>query len=84
MWSGLGDESTGPPGTCYYDTGRYINYYWHTFDQVLIRPELLDYFRYDKFNVLTKINGRSLLSKNGMPDDKLASDHLPLVFEINL
>lgn len=84
MWNGLGDESTGPPGTYYYDTGRYINYYWHTFDQVLIRPELLDYFRYDKLNVLTKINGRSLLSRNGMPDDKLASDHLPLVFEINL
>jgi exonuclease III len=84
MWNGLGDESKGSPGTYYYDTGRYMNYYWHTFDQVLIRPELLDYFRYDKLNVLTEINGQSLVSRNGMPDDKLGSDHLPLMFEIDI
>jgi exonuclease III len=84
MWSSLGDESKGPPGTYYYDTGRHLNYYWNTFDQVLIRPELLDYFRYDKLNVLTEINGCSLISKNGIPDNKLGSDHLPVVFEINI
>lgn len=84
MWNGLGDESKGPPGTYYYDTSRYMNYYWHTFDQVLIRPELLDYFRYDKLDVLTEINGRSLILENGMPDAKLASDHLPIVFEISM
>ncbi|MCK4529526.1 hypothetical protein KAW18_19350 [candidate division WOR-3 bacterium] len=61
-----------------------MNYYWHTFDQVLIRPELLDYFRYDKLDVLTEINGRSLILENGMPDAKLASDHLPIVFEISM
>ena len=84
MWNSLGDESKGPPGTYYYDTGRYKNYYWHTFDQVLIRPELLEYFKYDKLNVITEINGRSLVLENGMPDHRLASDHLPLVFEINI
>ncbi|MCZ7648471.1 MAG: endonuclease/exonuclease/phosphatase family protein [Planctomycetota bacterium] len=41
MWSRLGDDSKGPPGTFYYDGGDATNVYWYMLDQVLLRPEAL-------------------------------------------
>lgn len=43
MWSRLGDASVGPVGT-YYHSGGHVSYFWNTFDQVLLRPNLLQYF----------------------------------------
>jgi hypothetical protein len=38
MWSLLGDRADGPPGTYYYAAGGHVRYFWHMFDQVLVRP----------------------------------------------
>lgn len=80
MWHFFGDLSSGPPGTCYYDQSGPLNYFWNLFDQVLIRPDLIPEFRYDKLAVLTSAGDTSLLSEAGRPRP---SDHLPLLFQID-
>lgn len=77
MWSRMGDGSQGPPGTYYYNDSGYVSYFWHTFDQVLMRPALLEYFRDDQLQVVTTVEGESLLTPNGIPETS-GSDHLPV------
>lgn len=83
MWSLMGDLSRGPSGTYFDDRGGEVNLYWHTFDQVLVRPSLVPRLPADSVNVVTSIRGVSLL-RNGRPDPRVASDHLPLVFGLDL
>lgn len=52
MWSLLGDATPGPPGTYYYSPSGHASYYWHTFDQVLLRPDLLDVFENRDLHIL--------------------------------
>jgi endonuclease/exonuclease/phosphatase family metal-dependent hydrolase len=81
MWSRMGDESRGPPGTYYLDrSGRAINHFWSTFDQVLLRPDLLKFYNYDRLYVLDQINSVNLL-KDGVIKREL-SDHLPIVIDL--
>lgn len=84
MWSLFGDLTPGPPGTYYYDGSEHKTYFWNMFDQVLIRPELLDKFRPETLKILETSGEISFLSANGIPNDKLISDHLPLLFEVDL
>jgi hypothetical protein len=81
MWNLFGDLTPGPPGTYYYDKReRYLRYYWHMFDQVLIRPALLDRFRSEEVRILTSDGKVSLISSaNGRPS---FSDHLPILFKL--
>jgi len=82
MWSRLGDDSKGSAGTYFYNSSSTINYFWHTFDQVLIRPALLPGFDQSNLLVIDKI-GQVDLIKNGKIS-KLASDHLPLKVELKI
>lgn len=85
MWSHFGDHPRGPPGTYYKDlSGEPTNYFWHTFDQVLVRYDLLDCFSFDQLRILTQAGKKSLLSSDGIPDAARGSDHLPIIFEINI
>ncbi|WP_332862688.1 endonuclease/exonuclease/phosphatase family protein [Janthinobacterium svalbardensis] len=52
MWGRLGDLTVGPPGTHKYSKSVEVNYFWHTFDQVLLRPGLLDYFSPENMSVV--------------------------------
>lgn len=81
MWSLLGDNSPGPPGTYYYSNSAY---YWHTFDQVLIRPALVDCLGSQPVKILDSDGERSLLTRNGLTSKATMSDHLPLVFQLDL
>jgi exonuclease III len=81
MWSRLGDASEGYPGTYYYNNGM-INYFWNTFDQVLLRPSLLPYFSQNNLKVIDEINGISLISKGKISNN--FSDHLPLVVKLEI
>lgn len=83
MWNLFGDQR-GTPGTYYYHRAEYNTQFWHIFDQVLIRPELLDEFNLGSLELPTQASGQSLLGGDGTPDSNRFSDHLPLVFEINL
>lgn len=81
MWSRLGDDSTGCAGSYYYSSSNMIEYFWHTFDQVLLRPSLLPFFKPENLKVIHEINGQSLINKNGKISNQF-SDHLPLLLKL--
>jgi endonuclease/exonuclease/phosphatase family metal-dependent hydrolase len=81
MWGLLGDRTPGPPGTYYRAAGEAVNYFWNTYDQVLLRPGLCDRLR--DLKVLTSDGVEGLLTPNGLPDAAAGSDHLPLVFRLD-
>jgi endonuclease/exonuclease/phosphatase family metal-dependent hydrolase len=85
MWSLFGDIPTALPGTYFYNrSGRPLNYFWNMFDQVMLRPSLLDAFKDDYLRILESVGDVSLLSTHGTPDPTKASDHLPLLFALDL
>ena len=45
IWNHFGDHPPSPPGSYYRARSGQSTYYWNLFDQVLIRPDLLEYFR---------------------------------------
>lgn len=82
MWGRFGDTTEGPPGTYYRRGSEPTEYFWNTYDQVLIRPDLLDSFDEKSVKVLTEFGGTRFLSKSGIPDQSRVSDHLPLLFAL--
>nr|WP_174900406.1 endonuclease/exonuclease/phosphatase family protein [Rugamonas rubra] len=66
MWGMLGDLTQGPPGTHKYSKAVDVNHFWHTFDQLLIRPDLIKYFSPENIEVI---------EENG-------SDHFPLFLNL--
>jgi hypothetical protein len=53
-------------------------------DQVLMRPDLMASFQNENLTVLTVDGDRSLLTRKGFPDASFASDHLPVLFRLDL
>lgn len=84
MWNYFGDMAPGPPGTYFYDTGSQVNMYWNMFDQVLMRPELLNAFSHQNIRIITEVGPDSLLSKSGRPNTNYGSDHLPILLSLKL
>lgn len=82
MWGRMGDLSPGPPGTYYYGDSRQVCFFWNTFDQVLVRPALVDEFVDEGLGVLTSIGETRLLDHRGVPRTGGASDHLPITFRM--
>ncbi|HEY3278123.1 MAG TPA: endonuclease/exonuclease/phosphatase family protein [Syntrophorhabdaceae bacterium] len=81
MWNFFGDRTPGPPGTYYYNNAEHKVFFWNIFDQVLIRPELLDNFIADELRILESDGAHSLLSETGLPK---GSDHLPILFKLDI
>lgn len=81
MWRFFGDSGHHPPGTCYYDSSLY---FWNIYDQVLIRPSLLGCFQNEALRILDSDGSTSFLSKNGLPACSTVSDHLPVLFQLEL
>ena len=81
MWKVFANS---PKGTYYYNKSTPVNYYWHCFDQVLIRPDLLEYYSDENVQVLTKTEELNLLNQNGIPDKINISDHLPIMLTLNI
>lgn len=82
MWSTMGDHS-GTPGTFYYGSGKAINYFWNTFDQLLLRPDFARYFMHEDLAIAASAGGESLLNSKGTPDKRI-SDHLPIIATLKL
>jgi hypothetical protein len=82
MWSHFGDRA-GAAGTFYYDSSEPLCYFWNIFDQVLLRPDLLKGFQHEQLRIVTEVDGVSLIKEDGCPDKTIASDHLPLVLEVD-
>jgi endonuclease/exonuclease/phosphatase (EEP) superfamily protein YafD len=84
MWSLFGDATRGPAGTFYHPRAEHKVYFWNMFDQVLVRPALLERFRFDDLAIIDHTGEQSLLTDTGIPDRKLGSDHLPILFRLSL
>jgi hypothetical protein len=81
MWGRFGDERSGPSGT-YFRRGGSISPFWHMFDQVLLRPSLLQYYSPSELKILSEIGDHSLL-KGGRIDTSI-SDHLPIFLRLDV
>lgn len=84
MWGHFGDREKNLGGTYYYDKGDYINYYWNMFDQVLFRSDILRYFNDQEVEILTSDGENTFLNSNKIPDKNSLSDHLPILFSLNI
>lgn len=82
MWAHFGDRQGEAPGTYYYDKAEHVTYFWNMFDQVLVRPSLLDGLGVESVRILTSVRGISLLGPGGKPDRSVGSDHLPVLAEL--
>ncbi len=81
MWGHFNDGAAKPGGTFYYTPSGYESLYWHIIDQVLIRPELISQFEASSLRILDVYSGGSLTNYSGRPK---ISDHLPIIFGMNL
>lgn len=82
MWSRLGDDSVGPPGTYYARHDDHHDYRFHTFDQVLVRPCLIPALQ--AVDVPRAVGGITLVSANDLPRARTLPDHLPVLVELDL
>jgi hypothetical protein len=78
-WNLLGDAG-GPPGTYYWEDDPHGGN-WYCLDQVLLRAPLIPTFLLSSLQVVTAINGRTLIAPNGRPQPRW-SDHLPITFAL--
>ncbi|MBI1918740.1 MAG: endonuclease/exonuclease/phosphatase family protein [Planctomycetes bacterium] len=84
MWSHFGD-AVQPAGTYYYDKSNpEVDPLWNIYDQVLLRPGLLDRFRSKNLKILTTDGLHSLTRSDGTPNGDGFSDHLPIWFQLDL
>ena len=86
MWGHFGDRTAGPSGTYYFHSSTPTNYYWNMYDQVLLRPELMNALH--DLRILTSDGVEPLVTQNGRPKlsnkTSIGSDHLPLFFQLEL
>ena len=83
MWSHFGDRGPSPPGTYFYQKSSATDLFWNMFDQVLLRPEVLESFDDSSLEIVTNAAGINLLGPDGRPNRSEASDHLPILFALN-
>jgi endonuclease/exonuclease/phosphatase family metal-dependent hydrolase len=84
MWSCYKGWEKSPPGTHYFNGGDVHEVFWHMIDQVVLRPQALHMFSEKDLHVLTEAGNNTLLTSRGLPDKGNASDHLPVLFKLNL
>jgi hypothetical protein len=84
MWNCFGDERGGPAGTFFRDKGNTISYFWHMYDQVLVRPSLVPRFVHKDLKILSTCGAVRLVNDRGEPGSDNVSDHLPILFRLDL
>jgi exonuclease III len=83
MWNLFGDADK-KPGTYFYNAATQVNYFWNMFDQVLLSPELIDYFELDSLKIINSVANKSLVKRESFRPDANISDHLPIYFSLKL
>ncbi|WP_020594621.1 hypothetical protein [Spirosoma panaciterrae] len=81
-WSLFGDLNKAVSGTYYYQHAEHVCYEWNVFDQVLIRPDMINNFVKDSLEIIQTDGVTSLLTRRNVPNKKTFSDHLPLFFRL--
>jgi Endonuclease/Exonuclease/phosphatase family len=80
-WTLFGDGVAGAPGTFFYRPPGFLSIHWRTFDQVLLRPRLMEVFDNSDLEIINKSKSRPLHDSAGRPS---ISDHFPLKFKLKL
>lgn len=80
MWSLLGDESPGPPGTYFHESGSKGLRGWNMLDQVIISRSAVAWF--NQVRIIHSAGNLSLIKKSGRPNEKTFSDHLPILVSL--
>jgi exonuclease III len=83
MWNFLGDQKE-ISGTFFYRKAIHNNVMWNTFDQVLLRPSLLDYFDISGVEISTTIGSKELINKKTRKLKDGLSDHLPILLTLKI
>ena len=81
-WGLLGDLRSEIPGTYYYNSGGHTCYEWNVFDQVLLRPGLIENFVRENLAIIHTDGVNSLVTEIKRPHKSVYSDHLPLFFTL--
>ena len=81
MWSLMGKNGIAQGSYYCGDDQQDKSLYWYSFDEVLLRPSLIDYFSWDYFDYIVEISGERLLTEEKINKEDF-SDHLPIKFEI--
>ncbi len=86
MWRHFGEQDQGHAGTYYYGSPKARADFWNIYDQVLLRPSLLAYFDPKDLLILHRDEGMniSFLTPHGVPDARAVSDHLPILFRLQI
>lgn len=88
MWNFMGDQdySKGTkklPGSYYfYTTTDSEAIYWNLFENILLRPSVIDYLDLSSIRIPIAIHGHQLANANFVLDKRNYSDHLPLLFNL--
>jgi endonuclease/exonuclease/phosphatase family metal-dependent hydrolase len=82
MWGLFGDRTPGPAGTHFWKSSIPHNTHWGMLDQVLLRPALIPTLA--KLEILDGDGNHPLVADDGYPDKSYLSDHLPLLFELDI
>lgn len=77
MWKYLIKEDD-PIGSYYYTSGGAYTLHWHVFDQILIRPQLINFL--DTVELISTLTKSSFI-KNNKPNKEI-SDHLPIFLKL--
>lgn len=85
MWGLYGDvHGSHVAGTYYYNAYNAVHQYWHMFDQVIMRPDVIPVFEKSSLKIVSKGTSYNLLKANGVIDKNKYSDHLPIKFKLNI
>jgi endonuclease/exonuclease/phosphatase family metal-dependent hydrolase len=84
MWRFFGDRAPRPSGTYYYERAEHVVYFWNIFDQILVRPSLVDGFEDGELRIVDAVGHVSLTHADGRPNSAVGSDHLPILFAVNI
>jgi hypothetical protein len=82
MWSLFGDRTPGPAGSYYHRASNPGNLFWNMYDQVLLRPDLMDHL--NDLQIPTTDGQSDLVTRHGLPKKSDCSDHLPILFRMDL
>ena len=74
MWGFFGDRTPGPSGTYFSSVSSPSDHYWHVFDQVLLRPSLMDNLK--EVQILDRCGSEMILTNRGRPKSSELSDPL--------
>ncbi|GAB3963891.1 hypothetical protein GCM10028806_00570 [Spirosoma terrae] len=81
-WSLFGDLNKDVSGTYYYKHAEHVCYEWNVFDQVLLRPVMIDNFVKGSLEIIQTDGVTSLVTARSLPNIATYSDHLPLFFTL--